>query len=495
MWIIESLVEHASRRPASPALEHADWTLSYREVVRRTGKIAAGLAALGIRAGDMVGVHMRPSQYATLVMVGIARAGGVIVYLDEGAAARELEILPVRKVIYTGRRPETGEVEAILFDDVVRASRPHRNPERFVRPGAADGSDPLIVVSTSGSTGLPKHVALTHAQLTMRGSLLATAASITHEDRVALVPSLQASMGRRILFYALQQGAAVQVDIPPEINNLLDFYRRRRTTFSLVTPHHVETMLAVAPPEAGIVPGLRLMVAAGALSPEMRQDARRRITPDVTYEYGTNEVSMVTVATPADQDRHPASVGRALPGVEIQIVDDRDQPVPPCENGHLRVRVPSIPGGYVGNDDASGRFFRDGWYYPGDVGRLDAEGYLFLSGRSDDLISNHGVKFYPSEVEEAMRRNPRVREVCVLKRISPDRGEHAVALAVIDGEITVSEIQEHTATFLPRTMLPSWILVVKHLPRNAMGKVDRDRLRVTMEKGIAKLSARRERPE
>jgi acyl-CoA synthetase (AMP-forming)/AMP-acid ligase II len=159
-------------------------------------------------------------------------------------------------------------------------------------------------------------------------------------------------------------------------------------------------------------PGLRELMLSTTFAPEaLRREVRRRMTPNLAIAYGSNEAWYVTRADAAEQIRFPDTVGLPYDGVDIEIVDDRGQALPAGEVGLVRVRGSGFARGYIDDPEATAKAFRDGWYYPGDLGVLSPEGALFLKGRADDMINYDGVKIYPADIEAALLDHPAVAEV------------------------------------------------------------------------------------
>lgn len=226
-------------------------------------------------------------------------------------------------------------------------------------------------------------------------------------------------------------------------------------------------------------PDVRAMVVGSAPTTlEERQLARRKLTNNFYEQLGTNEAGLLVMATPADQDSHPEALGRVVEGVEAQVVDDDGMRLAPGEIGQVRYRGAGIANHYLDNPEANARVFRDGWFYPGDLASIDAEGYLYHKGRADDVINNEGAKFYPIELENVLLSHPAVAEAAVLPWADKRHGQVAVAFVVRNSQSTdnkdlIAYCQEHIAAY----KLPAMIVHLSELPKNAMGKVIKNSLR------------------
>ena len=186
----------------------------------------------------------------------------------------------------------------------------------------------------------------------------------------------------------------------------------------------------------------------------------------------------MAVATPEDQVAHPESVGRLIEEIEAQIVDERDQPQPFGLVGNIRFRGSDIVKSYLNNPQATARAFRGGWFYPGDLAAINEAGFVFLKGRADDVINNEGAKFYPIELETVLLSHPDVMETAVLGWPHKRFGEVAVAFIVCSkNSVKDKELIAFCGAQIAPHKLPNRIIRLSELPRNAMGKVVKNRLR------------------
>ena len=165
------------------------------------------------------------------------------------------------------------------------------------------------------------------------------------------------------------------------------------------------------------------------------------------------------------------SVGRPAIGVEVEIVDDDDRPLPPSAPGQVRCRGPGLASGYLHGTGEDDRRFRNGWYYTGDFGRIDERGYLYLDGRVDDIIKRAGMTVYAAEVERVLRSHPAVAEAAVVGRPSPDLGEDILAFVVLLNDTDAGALADHCRLALAAFKRPQSIGILPALPRNASGKV------------------------
>jgi malonyl-CoA/methylmalonyl-CoA synthetase len=225
---------------------------------------------------------------------------------------------------------------------------------------------------------------------------------------------------------------------------------------------------------------MRLFVSGSApLLAETHLEFERRTGQRILERYGMTETGMLT-SNPLDGDRRAGTVGPALPGTEVRVVDDDGRACPPGENGHVQVRGANVFSGYWRMPEKSREeFTADGFFRTGDMGSLSADGYLTIAGRSKDLIITGGYNVYPKEIELALDELPGVRESAVVGVPHPDFGE-AVTAVVVPAEGKAPDEAELIAALKARLAnfkVPKRIYMVDELPRNAMGKVQKNVLR------------------
>ena len=205
--------------------------------------------------------------------------------------------------------------------------------------------------------------------------------------------------------------------------------------------------------------------------------ARQKVTPHLFEIYACNEVGLFSVSSPADQENPTEAVGRVIPEVEAQIVDNEHRALPAGAVGQIRFRGDGYPASYRRNPEADALFFRDGWFYPGDHASIDEEGYVFLRGRSDDAISSEGVLYYPKEVENVLALHPAVEEVSVFGWPHVQTGEVAIAFVVRETPVTWEALHAFCSDRMAGYKVPAWYEFPSELPRSALGKVVKSRLK------------------
>jgi acyl-coenzyme A synthetase/AMP-(fatty) acid ligase len=201
-----------------------------------------------------------------------------------------------------------------------------------------------------------------------------------------------------------------------------------------------------------------------------------RLTPNLFDYYASTEGGGISVLPPGDQRAHAASVGRPAFAVEVQVVGDDEQPMPAGTVGRLRYRGPGVAA-----ERGDGARRPDGWFYPGDLAALDADGFLVLKGRAVDVIIRGGVNIYPGEIEEVLLAHPGVREAAVIGQPSRTRGEEVAAFVVVGDKVTEGALHRHCEKRLAPYKRPRTIQLRSELPKSGLGKILKDRLAESLE--------------
>jgi long-chain acyl-CoA synthetase len=340
-----------------------------------------------------------------------------------------------------------------------------------VRAGGGDA--PAVVMLSSGTTGWPKALLLSHRQQHWLLQAINMALGAAPDDRYFALVAPSFAFGRNpILRLLLAGGTVVSRTLPATADAFVAMLRDEAITDLSLTPSHLQLLLHEWKGDPPALPGLRRLLASTAfLHQQERMAVLSRVSPRLHVCLGMNEVGFVAITAPADIGRAPDTVGRAMPGVTVEVVDEEGDVLPPGEIGELRVRAPSIPTGYLNAPEATAVNFRGGWFHPGDLASVDAEGFLYLHGRVDDRINRSGVKIYPIEIERALRAHPNVADAAVVGLPAARTGETPIAAVVLSAPVPVAGLQRWVRRRIGAEKVPDKIAVVPELPRNAMNKV------------------------
>jgi acyl-CoA synthetase (AMP-forming)/AMP-acid ligase II len=294
-----------------------------------------------------------------------------------------------------------------------------------------------------------------------------------HSDDVYLSATpLYFGASRTFAMAVLYFGGTVRMFPPPFTPaGLCAEVTRTGASAVFLVPTMIRRLLAL--PDATLAPfrSVRRLVSIGAaLFPGERQEILARVTPGFIDYYGSTEGGGSTFLTRHDPERYSTSVGRPVFGIEVQCVDEAHRPVPPGVVGRIRVRGEVVATEFWNDPGASRDAFHDGWYYPGDLGTLDADGYLYLKGRTKDMIIRGGVNIYAAEVEEVLQSHPAVVDSAVVGWPSREFNEEVAAFVILGRPATPEKLREHCRGRLAPYKVPRDVFVVEEFPRNTLGK-------------------------
>ena len=457
------LAFQARLRPRALALVTPGRQATYGQFDADVNRFAAGLRDLGVGpARGIVAIEAASNHHHHVLLVALARLGVATTSLDDTAADLVISQAPGE----AGERmlrlsaEWTARVEAA--EPVVVPSAP-RDPDALAR-----------IMLSSGTTRLARRVPLTWGRLQANALNGVVAYGAGRLGAWVIRTSVDSGQGYMLATLAWSTGAAVVTDFTtPDLPTL---FERLRPSLCGLTPIQLRELLEILPPGFEPLPGLRLLVTGGLLAPAVALDARMRLTPDVMIVYGATESGRSTVGPAALVETHPGAVGYPVPGVEIEFVDPNGRPVAEGELGEVRIKSDRGAQGYLGDPEASAAAFRDGFFYPGDLGRRLPDGGLVIEGRIDDRMNIGGIKLLPNVVEDAAMDHPGVRDAAAFAL--PDAaGQDQCWLAVVlaDGVTRESLVAhlERSGDRLP-TLRFAW---AEAIPRNAMGKIERAALR------------------
>jgi acyl-CoA synthetase (AMP-forming)/AMP-acid ligase II len=493
------LLTHTARRlPNAPALIHGDRIWTFAELDARVDRLAAALRGLGVAKGDRVLVHSRNTNAMFESLWACFKAGAVwvptnyrltpaeVAYL--GASSRAVVMLRdagfrdhaqavradsphLRHVIAVGDRA----LDELDYETLLVAHAPTLpDAEADVAYG-----DPAWFFYTSGTTGRPKAAVLTHGQMSfvVTNHLADLMPGTTERDASLVVAPLSHGAGIHQLAQVARGAATILTESekldPAEVFRLIE---KHRVTNMFCVPTILTALVRHPAADARDHSSLRHVIYAGAPMYEADQaEALRKLGPCLVQYFGLGEVTgNITVLRP---DMHvpenAGSCGVARTGMDIAILGENGMRLPPGTVGEICVRGPAVFAGYFENDEANEKAFRDGWFHTGDLGRLDARGFLWITGRASDMYISGGSNVYPREVEEAILTHPAIAECAVVGLPHAKWGEAGVACvvphdgAVVDAEAILSHLRDRIA----RYKQPLRVVVWDALPKSGYGKV------------------------
>jgi acyl-CoA synthetase (AMP-forming)/AMP-acid ligase II len=494
----DAVFHHAAERPDAPAIIEGGGTITYRDLAALVGEATVYLERAGIGKGAHIAIAMRNSADHLILSLAIMRIGAVLVEVPPlNTPSQLLELARKFDTRHTfvdigARLPGEAKAIAIPIDWRVLLAE-----NSGARPHDAAGDELGYIMVTFGSTGIPKGATATHRERMRRfrgyiDTLFRGALRSPAPPRHFL---LLASLGNTAFF----GGAFVQfllggaVVIAPDFGNAVDFAHfvaSWQDAIATVTANMCRTFAALGRPGGMLLPGMRALVTSGLpLSASEKRAVAERVTPNLYELYGTAGTGTVSCLYPADIAGKAASVGRPIPGVAVEIVDASRKKLPTGAVGCLRCRLLESdrqPGFYGQGEMVAGvEGTSDGWFYPGDMAMLDAEGYLFLKGLAVEVIRRGPTEILPGEIEEVLLAHPGVRAAAVVGRPAATGGEEVIAF-VVAGAKAQEELLQHCLARLAPEKRPNAIYLVKSLPLLATGAVDKAKLKAAAVEAAAK---------
>ncbi|VTU46611.1 Long-chain-fatty-acid--CoA ligase (plasmid) [Variovorax sp. SRS16] len=475
--LADPLALHARQRPTQPALVHGGTVLDCRELDLAVRRRAARLQDLGVEPGGIVGIALRDSIEHVLVLFAVARAGAVILPMDCRWKEFEKQRLaahfePAAAIVEPGGAFEGAR--CIAVDEAWLAGVATAAADRAF----PDGDRGLVMSLSSGTTGRPKGPLVSHRKFASRFWTHWVDLGFGSRETYINATPLYFGGGRAFSLSTLCCGGTVVLCPPPYTpEELAAEVARTGSTVLFLVPTLLRRLLECDVATLAPLKRLRTLVSSGsALTAEERVRIRETVCPNFIEYYSSTEGGGVSVLSSQDQLRHGESVGRPVFGVEVQIVDDADRLQPPGSIGRIRYRGPAVADGFYRDPEASREAFRDGFFYPGDLGTFNDEGYLFLKGRSKDMIIRGGINIYPMEVESTLMSHAAVSEAAVVGWPSREFDEEVAAFVVrgkdVEAEALLALCRERLAPY----KVPRQIFFVDDLPRNSLGKVVKARL-------------------
>ncbi len=480
------LAANRQLRPDAPAVLDPARSLTFAELDDCVRATAAGLSErVGAHESAVIAVQL-PNIWEYIVLeLAIPLAGAVIMPLPLNLGAAEIKralsaTSPIALITSSGEVSGAARAEASALGidllDVQEAVK-QGAPTSTVPEPPADAARIVEIALTSGTTGLPKLAALSAGlkQATFEG--FTTRLEVTPADRVLIMSPLMQGIGGMCLF-CLRVGAALVMTREAKFTaaNTLTLAERFRATMLVGVPTNVIRLLEAPELAAADLSTCRCTAVAGApMPPAIAQAWEERTGSHVVSFYGSMDAGQLAVGRPSDPaDKRWFTVGRPHDSCECMIAGSDGRPVPVGETGEICMRGPTVQERYWG--ESSGPYSADGWAHMGDLGRLDADGYLEVVGRLKDIVIRGGANINPYEVEDAIRSHPSVRDVCVVGRPDAELGERAVAFVV--GEIDLGEMREHLSRLgLAKYKWPEFVEGIEEIPLSGPGKVNRKLLK------------------
>ena len=520
------------KHPQNVAVIFRDQPTTFGELAVAIQCLSGGLAALGIQPGEKIALLLPNCTPFLIAYYAASHLGAVVVPANPLLKPAELEyiwrdadirlvvtIAPLFPVVQAARQnlpglqqvlcvtpraelPDPALADSIpglsFFSDVlsngvqvfgssgVQEKQGGDSPIQNPKSKFQNETDCAVIIYTSGTTGHPKGAMLSHKNLTRNVEQVQARLLFTSEDRfLTVLPLFHAFAATVCMNLALAGGCATVLLENFAPARTLETIEKHGVSVFPAVPALFNALLQYQPERELDLSRLRVLVSGGAPLPAPTLEAlEKRFGLPVLEGDGPTECSPVTSVNPLDGARKVSSVGPPLPGVEIAIFDDNDQAVPADEIGEIVVRGDNVMLGYLNQPEATVEAMRGGWYHTGDLGKIDADGYVFIVDRKKDMVITSGLNVYPREVEDVLLTHSGVADVAVIGQADALRGEEVVAVVVRRPNteaVTERDLLRYCRERLANYKVPRTVLFRDTLPRGGTGKVVKRLLKKELE--------------
>jgi acyl-CoA synthetase (AMP-forming)/AMP-acid ligase II len=497
--LVHRLLEESCRRyPDKEALWFRENWMSYREIEERANRIARFLISENLKRGDRVVLLLENSFAFVCAYFGILKAGGVVVGLNTEITAEDLEYLVVnsdaevlfidgnRLHLYEAVREKLGQLKRIILngdsEDSDRSDAVYLNS--IMESGPADPPgvwgidlDLAEIVYTSGSTGIPKGVMLTHLNLVSNMRSIVEYFGLTPEDRMMVILPFTYIYGKSLLLSHIMVGGSLVIDnrftFP---NTILKTMQNTSVTGFAGVPSTYSILVSRSSLKKMSFPSLRYVSQAGGhMAVSLAQEVKEAVSPaELWVMYGATEAApRLSYLHPSMLETKIGSIGTPVPNVDLFVADEEGNPLPIGEEGEIVARGSNIMKGYWKDPEGTAEVLKNGLYFTGDLGRADDDGYIFIVGRKKDIIKVKGFRVSAKEIEERLMEMEEVVEAAVIGIPDPVLGEAVKAFVVLkeasglDEQEVLRRLQPHLSAF----KLPKQVEFREALPKNTSGKI------------------------
>ena len=464
--------------------------------------IAVGLAKrlkeeFGLKPGDRGGLWLKNCPEFIYSLFGILLAEGVVVSINNFLTPDEVgyilddsqvKVLISEASMAEGTAALKSQLDGLAVIEVEELGQAADSQAPELPPVGQAGEDLALIIYTSGTTGKPKGAMLSNNNLLRNVAGVMEELELTPEDRMAcLLPMFHSFSMTVCVLLPMTQGLSIVAikSLHPPKNIIVELLRHQATVLPAIP--QLYRMLA----NAQMPPGMALRVCVSGAAPlplEVLKAFNKNIGIPLIEGYGLSETSPVACFNPLRGEKKPGSVGLPLKGVAFQIWNDAGDVLPTGERGEICIKGHNIMIGYWNNPEATAAAIKDGWLLTGDIGYLDADGYLYITDRKKDMLLVNGINVYPRELEEVIYQFDGIKEAAVVGVNDPRKGDMVVACvaanegAAIDDSALLGFLKAKLAAY----KLPRKVLQMAALPRNATGKILKTKLREIAAKKYAR---------
>ena len=490
----DGLRRNAWKYPLKIAAKDKFRETTYGELNKRVNRLAHGFLSLGVRRGDAVALSVGNRVEHLEIVFATAKIGALAIPLEVKWKALELAsviaALEPRFIILQEDCVAEFEKAKTLMD--LHSIRSISLSGDLTYGGLLDGQsseepdvhvdedDPFAVLLTSGTTGFPKGCLATQRTFVFHCINNAIEKGLGAHDTAILSSPIYFNAGRSFTLGIIYFGGTMILHERFDAEEVLKTIEREKVTYVGAVPTMCERMLHVLDSTKYDTSTLRcLAITGGKVHPAVLGALKKNLTPNIYRTYASTDSGQMAISKPADMDAKPNAAGRPVWCVDLRIVDDHNDPVKVGEVGEIICQSPLATHGYYKNPEATNASFRDGWFYTGDLGYFDEEGFLFVAGRKKDMVKSGGISIYPLEIESVIYSHPAILEAAVIGVPDAEWGEAVKAVVVLRPESTISAegLMSFCKERLSAYKVPKSVEFRAALPHTEMGKVNKVKLR------------------
>ena len=501
--LIQLLTKTVSRFGERPALQIEENIISYSQFWEQVTNFSKSLRSSGALSGDRIAILLPNIPEFVIAYFGTLLAGCIAVPINNLFKDQEIQYIledaeckvvvcseDVQKEIIkiTNRYGfqalviVSGDKESSAFLSWHEFNTQQHSNSQTIEPKL---DDTAVVLYTSGTTGRPRGVVLSHQNLSSNALACIETGSVTSKDICVGVLPFYHSFGQTVIMNTCIASGALNVMVPKfDPNLILELLQKNDISIFAAVPTMYKLILD-SQQDSVALQSVRLCLSGGAkLDTNVFQEFKDKFGLHIYEGYGLTEASPVVSFNPMDYRRKIGSVGLPLAGIEVKILNEENQELPPNNAGEIVVKGPNLMKGYFNRPEATKEVIHDDMLFTGDIGKIDDEGYLYILDRKGDLIIKGGFNVYPKEVEQIISYHPKVNEVAVLGVPDPIQGEEVKAYISLKPGKRVSKkeifyyCQEHLANY----KCPKYITFLRTLPKNSTGKVLKRKLFIYKKK-------------
>lgn len=493
MLVTQSIAKYADTQPAKVYTSYQGREWSYSEFYKKAQRVAAYFQQKGYQKDDIIALYALNSDTFLVCYFGIQLGGFIAMPVNTKLAAPEVQYIfsnsEAKALIYDVCIEEVIKNTAHKFQGTLTIGGEdtlgHIMEDASIefKPVSLDAEDTAVVMYTSGTTGKPKGVMLTHGNIQACAEIWSEAMAITEQDRMLIsTPLFHCAAAHVFVVPVTHKGGSLVIEEAFSPDKTLSMLKSAQPTMFFGVPAMYSIILNLPDIQNVQLPSLRLFCYGAAPMPYELVKKLKETFPAVGVQncYGQTENAP---AASSLKDHFAldkiGSVGEVLPQTEIQVVDEFGDPLPTGQVGEIVVKGPQVMKGYLRNEEATRQAVKNGWMYSGDLGKFDEDGLLYIVDRKKDMIIRGGENVYPVEVEEVLYQIPQLLEAAVVGVPHEVYGEVPKAYVVLKEGKSVSEeeIKSYCATQLAKYKVPLEVEYLDELPRNASGKVLKHKLR------------------